>query len=258
MTLKIHKIYECKGDEMNKRIKSAATIAVAVTMLSGCGKNSFRDYPEINFIPFDSEFTEDDSEMPLMGIPAGPSAVWGNIGSDGFVNVDPVTGDEVGIVGANTKSEIFEAFQEAYNFYYSWIYGQAYVDWDSVDEKTLTGRVNHDTIKTATGLKEKIYSLFPKPQADEYIARIAPEDRNGDLYIKTNGGVGDDGFDFSSYHAHKIDDNTYVVTIYLFDMYTDSNFKTQVLCTIENGNYLFENYKDSLLKDAENYVECFE
>ncbi len=146
-----------------------------------------------------------------------------------------------------TDQEIYNAFLEAYQFHEDWIYGQYYVDSDTVTEENgiYFGQVDHDTIKTAEQLTDKINSYFSKARSYEYIKQLQPHDNNGKLYINCNMGIGGKFIGFKTYRVERIDEQTYILTINLIHTGNgDSMGTAKVLCVQEDGKLLFDNHSD--------------
>ena len=153
-----------------------------------------------------------------------------------------------------SDEEIYNAFLEAYDFYYAWIYGQYYINPGTLAEHDgiYFAQTNHDEIKTSEQLTDKIRSCFSKSKAYEYINHLQPRDEDGKLYINFKGGVGDNGVEFDSYAIERIDNETFIMTIYLKENYfIEKNTLARVLCVVEDDKLLFDNYTSSSITNNE-------
>ncbi len=160
-----------------------------------------------------------------------------------------------------SDEEIYDTFLEAYDFYMSWVYGQFYTDMDNAimkEEGLFIAEVIHDEIKTTKQLVDKIHSYFLEPSASKFVAQINPYDENGKLYVDSIDGLGSPWYDFDTYSIERIDDKTAIITIKLKNWFSEedeTDWKTQIICKLEDGNLLFDYHKESPYYNDSDYVK---
>ena len=149
-----------------------------------------------------------------------------------------------------SDEEIIEKFNEAYEFWEEWIYGQTYIDIETLDyeawigENSLRGVVLHETIRTAEDLKTAIRSHFSDSLAEGFIRQLEPEDKDGSLYINTKGGIGGPYEEIKDYKVTKLSDTEYKLMLVGIDVTSlpgDASFRHDVFYCFDGEKWGFSN-----------------
>jgi len=162
---------------------------------------------------------------------------------------------------ATVSDEIYTSFENASMFYYEWIYGQLYADFndsEQIGDGYYKAAVEHSEINTAKKLTDTINGYFSEETAEKFIKMLDPEDKNGKLYINCCMGVGDDFIEKDKHMISKKDKNNYILTLYMKYIIDDSQLVSEILCTRKGDGWVFSNYKESTYTNLDNYVEYFD
>lgn len=142
--------------------------------------------------------------------------------------------------------DIYEAFEEAQDFYICWIYGQAYCE-----EMYLTyddvyrAKIEDGYFNSASALKRKIKSYFEPSLAKQYINALDPSDEADGVHINVVEGVGDDGIMIVGYDVEKVSDTKYLLILNLESSFDEYYSESQILSyEYYDGKWLFGNYGD--------------
>lgn len=158
-----------------------------------------------------------------------------------------------------SEEDLYNEFLEAEDFYYSWIYGQYYADFNTMYQYGVKSRasVNHKDIVDVQTLKDEINSHFIRSYADECISMLDPKMENGKLFINCIDGVGDNFISIDRHSFEKIDKSNYLLTLYLKSGIDEKDAVSEILCTYVDGEWKFGDNPDSKLKGQDYYFEYF-
>ncbi len=143
---------------------------------------------------------------------------------------------------------IIEKFDEAYDLWVSWVYGQFYRANDDPDAFGLRREAvtSESPIQSTTQLREEMEKYFTKEMTDMFFAQLKPEDKDGKLYIYT-GDVGGPYSGPDSITVEKINDECYKLNLDIWSYMDDENPDLPDQCVyyvFKDGKWVFENDAD--------------
>ncbi len=145
-----------------------------------------------------------------------------------------------------TEEYIIEKFDEAYDLWVSWVYGQLYRAYDSTYDSAFglmrESVTSESPIQFTAELREEMEKYFTREMTDMYFAQLKPEDKDGKLYVYT-GDVGGPYSGPENITVEKINDNCYRLNLDICS-YMDGGEEMPDQCVyyvFKDGKWVFEN-----------------
>ncbi|MBE6682209.1 MAG: hypothetical protein E7600_07990 [Ruminococcaceae bacterium] len=149
-----------------------------------------------------------------------------------------------------TDEYIIEKFDEAYDVWVSWIYGQFYRAYDNPDDSAFgpsrESVTSESPIQSTAQLREELEKHFTKEMTDKYFLQLKPEDKDGKLYIYT-GDVGGPYSGPENITVDKINDTCYRLNLDIWSYMDDGEDMPDqcVYYVFKDSKWVFENDDES-------------
>ena len=142
---------------------------------------------------------------------------------------------------------IIEKFNEAYDFWVKWIYGQVYRAYDNPDGGVFGASresiLAETDIQSVDELRQEMEKHFSDELVEKFFIQLMPEDKNGKLYVNC-GDVGGPYEGPENIIVTKIDDERYELLLDIWcymDVDEPDEPDKYVYYVFKDGRWFFEN-----------------